>query len=86
MPFIPVTNPIEALTAILAEMGLELKQAKTRTVQLREGGEGLDFLGFHHRYVRGNTQGHGTRSGPGGLYRPTPQTPETVRLGGRWFR
>jgi RNA-directed DNA polymerase len=25
-------------------------------VHLREGGEGLDFLGFHHRYVRGNTR------------------------------
>jgi RNA-directed DNA polymerase len=48
-------NALEALTAILAEMGLELKQAKTRIVHLREGGEGLDFLGFHHRYVRGNT-------------------------------
>jgi group II intron reverse transcriptase/maturase len=46
---------LEALTAILAELGLELKQAKTRTVHLREGGEGVDFLGFHHRYVRGNT-------------------------------
>ena len=34
---------------------LELKQAKTRIVHLREGGEGFDFLGFHHRYVRGNT-------------------------------
>jgi len=48
-------NALEALTAILADMGLELKQAKTRIVQLREGGEGVDFLGFHHRYVRGNT-------------------------------
>jgi RNA-directed DNA polymerase len=48
-------NALEALTAILAEMGLELKQAKTRIVHLREGGEGVDFLGFHHRYVRGNT-------------------------------
>jgi RNA-directed DNA polymerase len=46
---------IEALTAILAELGLELKPAKTRIVHLRDGGEGLDFLGFHHRYVRGNT-------------------------------
>jgi RNA-directed DNA polymerase len=42
----------EALTAILAEMGLEPKQAKTRIVRLTEGGEGLDFLGFHHRWVR----------------------------------
>jgi group II intron reverse transcriptase/maturase len=46
---------LEALTAILAELGLELKQAKTRVVHLEEGGEGLDFLGFHHRWVRGNT-------------------------------
>jgi RNA-directed DNA polymerase len=41
-----------ALRAVLAELGLELKEAKTRIVQLREGGEGLDFLGFHHRWVR----------------------------------
>lgn len=47
---------LEALAAILAELGLELKQAKTRIVHLREGGEGVDFLGFHHRYVRGTTQ------------------------------
>ena len=37
------------------ELGLTLKDAKTRIVELREGGEGLDFLGFHHRWVRGNT-------------------------------
>jgi hypothetical protein len=49
-------NALEAFTAILAEMGLKLKQAKTRIVHLREGGEGLDFLGFHHRYVRGDTR------------------------------
>ena len=30
--------------------------AKTRIVHLREGGEGVDFLGFHHRMVRGNTR------------------------------
>ncbi len=46
---------LAALTAILAELGLELKEAKTRIVHLREGGEGVDFLGFHHRWVRGNT-------------------------------
>ena len=46
---------LAALTAILGELGLELKHAKTRIVHLREGGEGFDFLGFHHRYVRGNT-------------------------------
>jgi group II intron reverse transcriptase/maturase len=42
-----------ALRSILAEMGLQLKTAKTRIVHLREGGEGLDFLGFHHRRVHG---------------------------------
>jgi RNA-directed DNA polymerase len=40
------------LTALLADLGLEPKLAKTRIVQLRVGGEGLDFLGFHHRLVR----------------------------------
>jgi group II intron reverse transcriptase/maturase len=49
-------SALEALAAILAELGLELKPAKTRIVHLREGGEGVDFLGFHHRYVRGNTR------------------------------
>ena len=43
---------LAALRAVLAELGLELKEAKTRIVHLREGGEGLDFLGFHHRWVR----------------------------------
>jgi RNA-directed DNA polymerase len=46
---------LQALSAILAELGLELKQAKTRIVHLKEGGEGLNFLGFHHRWVRGIT-------------------------------
>ena len=45
-----------ALGAVLAGLGLELKQAKTRIVHLREGGEGLDFLGFHHRRVRMSAQ------------------------------
>jgi RNA-directed DNA polymerase len=49
-------NALEAFTAILDELGLELKPAKTRIVHLREGGEGVNFLGFHHRYVRGNTR------------------------------
>ncbi len=39
------------LTALLAELGLEPKAAKTRIVHLQEGGEGFDFLGFHHRWV-----------------------------------
>jgi group II intron reverse transcriptase/maturase len=50
-------SALVALTAILAEMGLELKAAKTRIVHLREGGEGVDFLGFHHRWGRGRTGG-----------------------------
>ncbi|MCA1698860.1 MAG: hypothetical protein LC790_08165 [Actinobacteria bacterium] len=44
-----------ALRAILAELGLQTKDAKTRIVHMREGGETLDFLGFEHRWVRGNT-------------------------------
>jgi RNA-directed DNA polymerase len=40
------------LTAILGELGLEPKAAKTRIVHLEEGGEGFDFLGFQHRLVR----------------------------------
>lgn len=43
---------LAALTAILADLGLEPKPAKTRIVHLTEGDEGLDFLGFHHRWVR----------------------------------
>jgi RNA-directed DNA polymerase len=40
------------LRALLAGLGLEPKAAKTRIVHLVEGGEGFDFLGFHHRLVR----------------------------------
>ncbi|MFI7642963.1 group II intron reverse transcriptase/maturase [Nonomuraea sp. NPDC049400] len=40
------------LTALLADLGLQPKAAKTRIVHLTEGGEGFDFLGFHHRLVR----------------------------------
>ena len=47
---------LAALTAILAELGLAPKAAKTRIVHLAEGGEGLDFLGFHHRWVRSRDQ------------------------------
>jgi RNA-directed DNA polymerase len=43
---------LAALRSLLAELGLEPKQAKTRIVHLREGGEGFDFLGFQHRLVR----------------------------------
>ncbi len=43
---------LERLTALLAALGLEPKAAKTRIVHLEAEGEGLDFLGFHHRLVR----------------------------------
>jgi RNA-directed DNA polymerase len=45
---------LEALRVILSELGLTLKDAKTRIVELRETGEGLEFLGFPHRCVREN--------------------------------
>lgn len=40
------------LRELLAELGLAPKEAKTRIVQLVEGAEGFDFLGFHHKQVR----------------------------------
>jgi group II intron reverse transcriptase/maturase len=43
---------LQRLTQLLGELGLEPKAAKTRIVHLRVGGEGVDFLGFHHRLVR----------------------------------
>ncbi|MCU1496369.1 MAG: RNA-directed polymerase (reverse transcriptase) [Acidimicrobiales bacterium] len=49
-------DALSALTAILAELGLEPKAAKTRIVHLEEGGEGVDFLGFHHRWVRAESR------------------------------
>lgn len=53
---------LERLRELLAELGLAPKEAKTRIVQLVEGGEGFDFLGFHHRLVRskGIRVGRGT--------------------------
>ena len=46
------------LRSLLADLGLQLKAAKTRIVHLREGAGGLDFLGFHHRWVRGESPKH----------------------------
>jgi RNA-directed DNA polymerase len=51
------------LTVLLAELGLKPKAAKTRIVHLAEGEEGFDFLGFHHRLVRGRTNEPATGSG-----------------------
>jgi RNA-directed DNA polymerase len=52
------------LRRLLADLGLEPKEAKTRIVHLTEGGPGLDFLGFHHRLVRSR----GIRDGRGYLF------------------
>lgn len=49
---------LAALRTILAELGLELKDPKTRIVHLEEGGQGVDFLGFHHRWVRARGARH----------------------------
>jgi RNA-directed DNA polymerase len=48
------------LVAILADLGLQPKMAKTRIVHLAEDGEGFDFLGFHHRLVRARGRTRGT--------------------------
>ena len=45
---------LQRLKDLLAELGLKPKDAKTRIVHLQVEGEGLDFLGFHHRLVRSN--------------------------------
>ena len=39
------------LRALLAGLGLELADAKTRLVCVDDDGEGFDFLGFHQRMV-----------------------------------
>ncbi len=36
----------------LRELGLELNEKKTRIVNMQNGKEGFDFLGFHHHRVR----------------------------------
>ena len=46
------------LTDLLGELGLSPKATKTRIVHLEEGGEGFDFLGFHHRWVRARSRHH----------------------------
>jgi group II intron reverse transcriptase/maturase len=40
------------LRVLLADLGLEPKDAKTRIVHLEVDGEEFDFLGFHHRLAR----------------------------------
>src|ERR1700756_2673338 len=55
------------LRQLLAELGVEPKEAKTRIVELVVGGGGFDFLGFHHRMVR--SRGVRGRRGMGFLAR-----------------
>jgi len=43
---------LQTLRQILATLGLEVAEAKTRIVHLKPAGPGIDFLGFHHRMVR----------------------------------
>jgi group II intron reverse transcriptase/maturase len=45
------------LRDLLAEIGLAPKEDKTRIVHLEAGGEGFDFLGFHHQLVTNRDRG-----------------------------
>ena len=69
------------LTVLLADLGLEPKAAKTRIVHLRVGGEGVDFLSFHHRLVRSRVR-HRVRwlhvLGPMALTQRRSSTPATA--------
>lgn len=47
---------LDALRAILGELGLRPKESKTRIVELRQGGEGFVFLGFEHRLATARTR------------------------------
>jgi group II intron reverse transcriptase/maturase len=47
---------LDALRAILDELGLRLKESKTRIVELRAEGEGFTFLGFEHRLATTRTR------------------------------
>lgn len=45
-------SALARLRSLLAELGLEPKEAKTRIVHLAEDSPGFDFLGFGHKWVR----------------------------------
>jgi RNA-directed DNA polymerase len=45
-------DALARLRVLLAELGLEPKEAKTRIVHLAEDSPGFDFLGFGHKWVR----------------------------------
>src|SRR3954447_16667971 len=48
---------LQRLRNLLADLGLQPKEAKTRIVHLRVDEEGFDFLGFHHRLGRSRSRG-----------------------------
>ena len=75
---------LAALRRILAELGLEPKEAKTRIVHLRDGGEGFDFLGFHHRWVRARaTRRAPSPFSPAGPHARRCSTPATASVNSR---
>ena len=43
---------LRRLNLVMEQLGLQLHPDKTRLVSLRNGQEGFDFLGFHHRKIR----------------------------------
>jgi group II intron reverse transcriptase/maturase len=47
---------LQRLRDLLADLGLQPKEAKTRIVCLEVDGDGFDFLGFHHRMVRSRSR------------------------------
>ncbi|WAX78579.1 group II intron reverse transcriptase/maturase [Streptomyces sp. KMM 9044] len=75
------------LVELLGELGLKPKAARTRIVHLATGGEGFDFLGFHHGQVRSRGL-HGRRrlfEVGGGDRRPTRLGRPTERRPTRTF-
>ena len=52
---------LRQVTALLQGLELEPKAAKTRVVHLTVGGDGFDFLGFHHHWVRARGRTGGKR-------------------------
>ena len=48
---------LRRLGILMERLGLRLHASKTRLVNLQEGQEGFDFLGFHHRKVKSLRRG-----------------------------
>jgi RNA-directed DNA polymerase len=51
-------HALAMLRELFASIGLRLKESKTRIVHLQDGGEGFDFLGFHHKWVHSQRKRH----------------------------